>query len=132
MTPLGTVEPTGLFRATRESGGFSGQEPDPTPVSTVAELIEALNEVHVWAGTPSLRRIEHESQRRYQYIQSARDQVEAPLSRSSVSEMLRWPKLPPLDRYLTFLKICKIRNVAPWRFTWQRLKMIERQERLGA
>ncbi|MCT9113176.1 hypothetical protein ACFWD7_55520 [Streptomyces mirabilis] len=62
----------------------------------------------------------------------AHDQVETPLSRSSVSEMLRRPKLPPLDRYLTFLKICKIRNVEPWRFTWQRLKMIERHERLGA
>ena len=119
LAPSGTT----AFRASRGGGGggIGEREPDPTPVSTVAELTEALNEVHIWAGAPSLRKIE-----------KTMDRGNNRLSKSTISEMLRRPKLPPLGHCLAFLEACGIRNVDPWRYTWRRLKMLERRGEIGA
>ncbi|MEU6688110.1 helix-turn-helix transcriptional regulator [Streptomyces sp. NPDC046832] len=113
--PSVTAEPVGNWKT-------GTQEPDPVSVMTVAELIHALNEVHIWAGAPSLRKIEVQSLRR----------GDDPLFKSTVSEMLRRPTLPPLERYLSFLRVCGVRDVEPWKHTWRRLKLLERRGKIGA
>ncbi|MEU2717776.1 helix-turn-helix domain-containing protein [Streptomyces sp. NPDC007205] len=96
-------------------------EPDPMAVSSPEEMREALNEVLVWAGAPSLRELAARSGRSSYY-----------LSKSTLSEMLKRPKLPPYDRYRVFLELCGITNLDPWVFTWRRLKLLERRDQIGA
>ncbi|MFD3841419.1 hypothetical protein ACFWWC_34935 [Streptomyces sp. NPDC058642] len=89
-------------------------QPDPLPVSTVSELIQALNEVHLWAGSPSLRELEQQDSR---------------LRRSTVSEMLRRREsIPKYEQFMAFLQACGIegRYLDDWVFTWRRLKALER------
>ncbi|MEU3342905.1 helix-turn-helix transcriptional regulator [Streptomyces sp. NPDC006668] len=98
-------------------------EPEPTTVASVQELIERLNEVHVWGGAESLRIL---AARMNRYL--------APygVSKSTVGEMLKRPKIPPLDRYEAFLKVCGIKDIESWLLTWRRLKLRERRDQLGA
>lgn len=98
-------------------------EPDPMAVSSAEEMRETLHEVLVWAGAPSLRDLE---------ARSMRFGRRHSLSKSTLSEMLKRPKLPPLDRYRTFLEVCGITNLDPWVFTWRRLKLLERRDEIGA
>ncbi|MDQ0913741.1 transcriptional regulator with XRE-family HTH domain [Streptomyces canus] len=91
-------------------------QPDPIRVSNPAELTQALKAVHVWAGEPSLRKLEARSGGR--------------LRRSSVSDMLRSTTLPEYDRFIAFLRACGIEapNLDVWVFTWRRLKALEKPE----
>ncbi|MFD3700096.1 helix-turn-helix domain-containing protein [Streptomyces sp. NPDC058646] len=86
--------------------------PDPLRVSTPADFVEALNAVHIWAGKVSLRKLETASG--------------GVLRRSTISDMLNSPKVPDLDRCTAFLRLCGIRNLDDWVFTWRRLKALER------
>ncbi|MFD9051752.1 hypothetical protein [Streptomyces zaomyceticus] len=90
-------------------------QPDPTGVSTPAELQQALQAVHVWGGSPSLRDLERLS-----------DRV---LRRSTISDMLRSaePLVPDFDRYLAFLRACGIddASIDTWVFTWRRLVALQ-------
>ena len=61
-------------------------QPDPIRVSNPVELTQALRAVHVWAGEPSLRKLEARSGGK--------------LRRSSVSDMLRGTTLPEYDRFI--------------------------------
>ncbi|WP_406154575.1 helix-turn-helix domain-containing protein [Streptomyces canus] len=91
-------------------------QPDPIRVSTPAELTQALKAVHIWAGEPSLRKLEARSGGR--------------LRRSSVSDMLRGTTLPEYDRFIAFLRACGIEgsNLDVWVFTWRRLKALAKPE----
>ncbi|MFE3126311.1 hypothetical protein ACFXHD_23145 [Streptomyces hydrogenans] len=86
-------------------------QPDPTGVSSPAELQQALQAVHVWGGSPSLRELEKRSS--------------GVLRRSTISSMLRGTDrvIPDYDRYLAFLRACGISgiNLDPWVFTWRRM-----------
>ncbi|MBO1331279.1 helix-turn-helix transcriptional regulator [Streptomyces sp. VRA16 Mangrove soil] len=129
-TSIGRVsnEATTAFKELRQAHKFETNEaPQPTGISTPAELVEALNEVHVWAGSPSLRKMEMAEVRRASSTSLPSGSLY--LNKSSVSEMLRRPKLPTLPRMLAFLTACGIRDRArdEWKFTWQRLKMQERR-----
>ncbi|MEU1131049.1 helix-turn-helix transcriptional regulator [Streptomyces sp. NPDC005900] len=91
-------------------------QPDPVRVSNSAELTQALKAVHVWAGEPSLRKLEARSGGK--------------LRRSSVSDMLRGTTLPEYDRFIAFLRACGIEgpNLEVWVFTWRRLKALAKPE----
>ena len=91
-------------------------QPDPLRVSTIGELIDALNAVRIWAGSPSLRKLEARSNGR--------------LKRSSVSDMLSTEVLPNYDRFIAFLRACGIEgsHIDVWVFTWRRLKALEHPE----
>ncbi|WUW26965.1 hypothetical protein OG521_39640 (plasmid) [Streptomyces sp. NBC_01463] len=52
-------------------------------------LVEALRAVHIWAGSPSLRKLEARSNGR--------------LRRSTISDMLSKEVLPDYNRYVSFL-----------------------------
>lgn len=86
-------------------------QPDPTGVSNPAELQQALQAVHIWGGSPSLREIE----RRSRHL----------LRRSTISNMLRAaePLIPDYDRYLAFLQVCGLSgtDLDPWVFVWRRM-----------
>ncbi|MFD3572232.1 hypothetical protein [Streptomyces sp. NPDC058667] len=92
----------------------SGQ-PDPTGVSSPAELQQALQAVHVWGGSPSLRDLEKHS--------------DGVLRRSTISDMLRGaePSVPDYDRYIAFLRACGIDDASldTWVFTWRRLVALQ-------
>ncbi|WP_420038210.1 helix-turn-helix domain-containing protein (plasmid) [Streptomyces sp. cg28] len=131
-TSVGRISNTATtaFKELRQAHKFeTNQPPEPTGISTPAELVEALNEVHVWAGSPSLRKMEMAEVRRAGAYSSSPNSSTLYLNKSSVSEMLRRPKLPTLPRMLAFLSACGIRDRSrdEWKFTWQRLKMEERR-----
>lgn len=88
-------------------------QPDPIVVSSPAELIQALNAVHVWGGLPSLRELEKRSQ--------------GLLRRSTLSDMLRGTALPDYDRFVVFLRACGVEgsSLDTWVFVWRRLKALE-------
>ncbi|MEV6250652.1 hypothetical protein AB0M38_31430 [Streptomyces sp. NPDC051742] len=92
----------------------SGQ-PDPTGVSSPAELQQVFQAVHVWGGSPSLRELEKHS--------------DGVLRRSTMSDMLRGaePSVPDYDRYIAFLRACGIDDASPdtWVFTWRRLVALQ-------
>ncbi|MGW3148903.1 helix-turn-helix domain-containing protein [Streptomyces sp. NPDC001177] len=94
-------------------------QPDPFRVSTREEYIQALNAVHVWGGSPSLRELERRSK--------------GILRRSSISDMLRGTALPDYDRVVAFLRACGIdgQNLDVWVFIWRRLKALETPEAAG-
>jgi hypothetical protein len=88
-------------------------QPDPLLVSTAGELIQALNEVHIWSGSPSLRELEQRDEK---------------LRRSTVSEMLRRESIPKYELFMAFLQGCGVegRYLDDWVFTWRRLKALKR------
>lgn len=45
--------------------------------------------------------------------------------------MLRHPRMPKVERYVAFLKVCQVKNVESWVVVWRRLKMAELRQRLG-
>ncbi|MFF2721346.1 helix-turn-helix domain-containing protein [Streptomyces sp. NPDC058011] len=91
-------------------------QPDPIRASGPADLQEALRAVHVWAGAPSLRKLEKAS--------------DGMLRRSTISDMLNGKdaRLPEYDRYLTFLIVCGIDQASMdvWVYTWRRLLALEK------
>ncbi|MFI8504868.1 helix-turn-helix domain-containing protein [Streptomyces sp. NPDC085524] len=97
--------------------------PDPTPVTTPAELAAALNAVHIWAGSPS-----------YRTMQEASNGV---LRRSTISDMLNTKKaeetqrIPDFDRYIAFVQLCGIRDTEDWVAAWRRLKARQRPQAGG-
>ncbi|WP_331762008.1 helix-turn-helix transcriptional regulator [Streptomyces sp. NBC_01546] len=97
--------------------------PDPTPITTPVELAEALNAVHIWAGTPSLRTLQ--------------DASNGILRRATISDMLNTKKveetqrIPDLDRCIAFVKLCGIRDVEEWVSAWRRLKARQRPQAGG-
>ncbi|EKX65021.1 hypothetical protein, partial [Streptomyces ipomoeae] len=88
-------------------------QPDPIRVSSSAELIQALNAVRVWGGSPSLRELENRGK--------------GILRRSTVSDMLRGTDLPDYDRFVAFLRACGVdgASLETWVFVWRRLKALE-------
>ncbi|WP_331731916.1 helix-turn-helix domain-containing protein (plasmid) [Streptomyces avidinii] len=97
--------------------------PDPTPITTSAELAAALNAVHIWAGSPSLRT-----------MQEASNGV---LRRATISDMLNTKKaeetqrIPDFDRYIAFVQLCGIRDTEDWVAAWRRLKARQRPQAGG-
>lgn len=88
-------------------------QPDPIRVSSPAELIQALNAVRVWGGSPSLRELELRGR--------------GLLRRSTISDMLRGTDLPDYDRFMAFLRACGVDGASldTWVFVWRRLKALE-------
>lgn len=98
--------------------GQRGSEPDPIECSSTEELIEKLNDVHIWAGEPSLRQLATASG--------------GQLRRSTLSDMLTGSRLPKESLLVSFLEICGITDVATWKVTWRRLRVKERRDRRQA
>ncbi|MEV7595616.1 helix-turn-helix transcriptional regulator [Streptomyces sp. NPDC089922] len=97
--------------------------PDPSPIATPVEFAQALNAVHVWAGTPSLRKLQEQS--------------DGMLRRATISDMLNTNKvaetqrIPALDRCIAFLRVCGIRDTDEWVTAWRRLKARQRPQAGG-
>ncbi|MFE6189270.1 helix-turn-helix domain-containing protein [Streptomyces sp. NPDC056465] len=97
-------------------------QPDPIRASGPADLQEALRAVHVWAGAPSLRKLERAS--------------DGMLRRSTISDMLNGKdaRLPEYDRYLTFLLVCGMDQASldVWVYTWRRLLALEKSPEISS
>ncbi|TXS08038.1 hypothetical protein EAO68_37560 [Streptomyces sp. wa22] len=97
-------------------------QPDPIRASGPADLQEALRAVHVWAGSPSLRKLERAS--------------DGMLRRSTISDMLNGKnaRLPEYDRYLTFLIVCGMDQASMdvWVYTWRRLLALEKGPQISS
>lgn len=97
--------------------------PDPLPIATPVEFAQALNAVHVWAGAPSLRKLQ--------------DYSGGVLRRATISDMLNTKKveetqrIPDLDRCIAFVRLCGIREVDDWVSAWRRLKARQRPQAGG-
>ncbi|MFD3876142.1 multiprotein-bridging factor 1 family protein [Streptomyces sp. NPDC058623] len=95
-------------------------KPDPLLISTPVDFVEMLGAVHVWAGAPSMRRLEIDS--------------EGVLKRSTISDALnvervrKLGKIPSLEWCQTFLQVCGIRGAEDWVYAWRRLKALERPQ----
>ncbi|MFF4922608.1 hypothetical protein ACFY4B_18675 [Kitasatospora sp. NPDC001261] len=98
-------------------------EPDPVLFSTVKEFVAGLEDVRVWAGEPSLRRLEERSARLHQQRQTAYGKV---LRRSTISDMLNATSLPQMEKVRHFLQICGVRDIDAWVYTWRRVRTIEK------
>ncbi|MFD8740798.1 helix-turn-helix domain-containing protein [Streptomyces sp. NPDC059618] len=108
----GPPRPRAVREVSRQPVPAFGQ-PDPIRVSSPEELVQALNAVLVWGGSPSLRELEKRSK--------------GLLRRSTISDMLRSDALPDYDRYVAFLRASGIDgdNLGTWVFVWRRLKALE-------
>jgi transcriptional regulator with XRE-family HTH domain len=85
-------------------------------VATREDLSALLRTVHLRADKPSLRMLE------------ARTRHDAtPLSKTSLSEMLKGIRLPRKAVMLAFLRACGVRDeqLAPWRHAWERIAVHE-------
>ncbi|MDX2393777.1 transcriptional regulator [Streptomyces sp. DK15] len=95
-------------------------KPDPLLISTPVDFVEMLGAVHVWAGAPSMRSLEINS--------------EGLLKRSTISDALnvervrKLGKIPSLEWCQTFLQVCGIRGTEDWVYAWRRLKALERPQ----
>ncbi|MGW2873702.1 hypothetical protein [Kitasatospora sp. NPDC001225] len=98
-------------------------EPDPVLFSTAKEFVAGLEDVRVWAGEPSLRRLEERSARLHQQRQTAYGKV---LRRSTISDMLNATSLPQMEKVRHFLQICGVRDIDAWVYTWRRVRTIEK------
>jgi tetratricopeptide (TPR) repeat protein len=104
--------------------------PDPAAARTPQEFVAALNDLRLWAGNPSLRRLRQLGGR---IPTTAGDMVDA-LPAATTSRLLRGGSLPGLPR-MTFVRAyvmacCKFcvqppefaeRQVATWLAAWRRL-----------
>ncbi|MET8543041.1 hypothetical protein ABZW03_20670 [Kitasatospora sp. NPDC004799] len=98
-------------------------EPDPLLLSTAQEFVAGLTDVRIWAGEPSLRRLEERSVAAHQQGRTGYGRV---LRRSTISDMLNSPVLPQLEKVRHFLQICGVRDVDAWVYTWRRIRTVER------
>ncbi|MGW1176436.1 hypothetical protein ACWD4P_22310 [Kitasatospora sp. NPDC002543] len=98
-------------------------EPDPVMFSTVREFVAGLEDVRVWAGEPSLRRLEERSARLHQQRPTAYGRV---LRRSTISDMLNASALPRMEKVRHFLQICGVRDIDAWVYTWRRVRAMEK------
>ncbi|MFF2747447.1 hypothetical protein ACFVVA_18095 [Kitasatospora sp. NPDC058048] len=98
-------------------------EPDPVMFSTVEEFVAGLEDVRVWAGEPSLRRLEERSERLHRQRHTAYGKV---LRRSTISDMLNATSLPQMEKVRHYLQICGVRDIDAWVYTWRRIRTIEK------
>ncbi|GAA3033812.1 hypothetical protein GCM10010519_69830 [Streptomyces lactacystinicus] len=98
-------------------------EPDPVLFSTVREFVAGLEDVRVWAGEPSLRRLEERSERLHRQRHTAYGKV---LRRSTISDMLNASVLPQMEKVRHYLQICGVRDIDAWVYTWRRIRTIEK------
>lgn len=93
---------------------LAGPPPVPVACETVADFMDCLLRVKIWAGNPSMR------------LLARRAEVPA----STLQDALRGKKgkLPTLEMLIAFLTACDINDAATvgeWVFTWRRLKFDE-------
>ncbi|MGW7582555.1 hypothetical protein ACWGKU_19875 [Kitasatospora sp. NPDC054768] len=98
-------------------------EPDPVMFSTVEEFVAGLGDVRIWAGEPSLRRLEERSERLHRQRHTAYGKV---LRRSTISDMLNASVLPQMEKVRHYLQICGVRDIDAWVYTWRRIRTIEK------
>ncbi|MFD5435449.1 hypothetical protein ACFWJ4_25295 [Kitasatospora sp. NPDC127067] len=98
-------------------------EPDPVMFSTVQEFVAGLEDVRIWAGEPSLRRLEERSERLHRQRHTAYGKV---LRRSTISDMLNASVLPQMEKVRHYLQICGVRDIDAWVYTWRRIRTIEK------
>ncbi|MGW7444638.1 hypothetical protein [Kitasatospora sp. NPDC054795] len=98
-------------------------EPDPVMFSTVEEFVAGLEDVRIWAGEPSLRRLEERSERLHRQRHTAYGKV---LRRSTISDMLNAASLPQMEKVRHYLQICGVRDIDAWVYTWRRIRTIEK------
>ncbi|MFE4977108.1 multiprotein-bridging factor 1 family protein [Kitasatospora sp. NPDC056651] len=98
-------------------------EPDPVMLSTAEEFVAGLEDVRIWAGEPSLRRLEERSLQLNHQEPTTYGKV---LARSTISDMLNASTLPQLEKVRHFLQLCGVRDVDAWVYTWRRIRTIEK------
>ena len=81
-------------------------------VSTLDALADLLQEVHLRADKPSLRA-----------LQAKTRHSQLPLSKTTVSEMLRGVRLPRKAVMVAFLRACGVPDakMEPWQHAWDRV-----------
>ena len=91
------------FRAVAMETG----EPDLVEVKDIRGYAEALRELHVWAGKPSMRELER--------------RVGSHASKSTFSKMLSSDRLPRFDILEAFLSACDVQYRQAWIRKWRQL-----------
>ena len=88
--------------------------PDPADATSAADLVGMLKQLRQWADSPSLAEL---NRRAGGYN----------LPKSTVSDMLRSQRLPPLERMLTFVRACGLDDdrAAAWQAARERIKARE-------
>ncbi|RPF24725.1 helix-turn-helix transcriptional regulator [Streptomyces sp. TLI_185] len=100
-------EPEKELRNNFRSLGMETGEPDLVEVRTVRDYTEALRELHVWAGKPSMRDLAQRSDHR--------------VSKSTFSKMLNDDRLPRFDILNAFLTACGSQYRQAWIRKWRQL-----------
>jgi transcriptional regulator with XRE-family HTH domain len=100
-------EPEKELRNNFLSVGMETGEPDLAAVRTIHDYAEALRELHVWAGKPSMRDLSRRSG--------------GLASKSTFSKMLNDDKLPRFDILESFLKACGSQYRQAWIRKWRQL-----------
>ncbi|MFI6522646.1 hypothetical protein ACIBF1_44335 [Spirillospora sp. NPDC050679] len=104
--------------------GVGQRGPDPSRARTWDELVAALKEVRLRAGTPSFRELERR----------AGKSGSVPLSRTQVSKMLKGGSPPNKARMLSFLSACGVPGpaLASWSAAWEELAVADQAQRAAA
>ncbi|MER5509312.1 helix-turn-helix transcriptional regulator [Streptomyces sp. NPDC002766] len=107
------------------SRGYLGYRLIPDSVLSVENLIEALNEVWVRAGEPSVRTMEARLRRRSSTYGPSP-------SKSTLHSMMSAKTLPKLENVRAFLRACGVEWGWDWEEVWSRLALLERQKKRTA
>lgn len=98
-------------------------EPDPVMFSTAREFVAGLEDVRIWAGEPSLRRLEERSELLHRQERTGYGKV---LRRSTICDMLNASALPQMEKVRHYLQICGVRDIDAWVYTWRRIRTLEK------
>lgn len=114
-----TVDPhSTTLKATGDS--VLPERPNPQAISTTAQLVEAMNRLHIWYGKPALRK-----------LASKRGAFAA----STLSEALRHgERLPSYRLVVAFAEACGESSdlIEEWKNAWRRIVFGERDSHLGS
>ena len=102
-------EPEKELRNSRHAVGMEREtgEPDLMGVRDVRGYVEALRELHLWAGKPSMRELAYRADGR--------------ASKSTFSKMLNEDRLPPFYLLEAFLSACAVQYRQAWIRKWRQL-----------
>ncbi|MFD4860692.1 helix-turn-helix domain-containing protein [Streptomyces atratus] len=80
-------------------------ETAPVEARNAREFVQALRDLHIWAGKPSMRELEARTGRH--------------VSKSTFHNMLNEDRLPRFDTLEAFLKACKVEYREAWIRKWR-------------
>ncbi|MFW3469916.1 helix-turn-helix domain-containing protein [Streptomyces microflavus] len=93
-----------LYNSLRPVGPETG-EPDPAGATSARDYVQALRELHIWAGKPSMRELE---------VRSG-----GHVSKSTFHNMLTDDRLPRFENLEIFLTACGAKYPQAWLRKWR-------------